>query len=106
MTPISVEIAGKIFTANKEEVRGIKYKLSNLGIVYSGTEDGGRAIIALEKDYLKSIQTRDLNLEPSKNDYDKETIIIHRDEKPIEKNVEFLTMSGKKKTTLIKISAI
>lgn len=104
MAPISVEIAGKTFTANKEEVRGIRYKFSNLGIAYSGTEDGGRAVIALEKDYLKSIQARDFN--PELPDYDKETIVVHKGDKPIEKNVEFLSMSGKKKTTRIKISAI
>lgn len=104
MAPISVEITGRTFIANKNEVRGIKYVASNLKIAYSGTEDGGCAVIALEKDYLKSIQTRDFN--PESPDYDKETIIVNRGDKPIEKNVEFLSMSGKKKTTRIKISAI
>ena len=105
MAPINVEIIGKSYSASNNQKGGINYQLTDLAIVYSGAENGGRVVIVHEKDYLKPIEQRQFNLEPNKKDiYDTEIIDLHKGEE-VEKDVNFTRINGKKDKTKIKITA-
>jgi hypothetical protein len=100
MSPIRIEIAGRSFTAQNKEVGGIKLRGSNLGIAYSGFEDGGRIVIAHKTNELSKTDNKE-----KKYQY-KEPIIIRHGEEPIEKEIEYETANGQTKTIKTRISAL
>jgi hypothetical protein len=54
MSPIKVEICGNTFIAQNKEVYGIRVLNTDLGIAYTGTEDGGRVVFARKNNSLNN----------------------------------------------------
>ncbi len=99
MSPVKIESGSSSFITQDKERAGFRVSRTNLGIVCTGTEDGGRVVIARKINNEVDSKTH--------HNYDfEEPIEVHKGEEPVVKRYVLKKTNGEKEVISLKISAV